>query len=146
MPLSYAGSESCPLPLAHTLLEWELNKEESENANQFHFFRDNFALGHYCSNLVPPRAKSVRELSAYQIFWVPFCRTLQSGKNSRDAQEYRAYKKVPPPLWNRARILNCELLKCFVHILTANIFESGPMPTPNKFFDGLSLLPSCKLG
>ena len=69
MPLSYAGSESCPLPLAHTLLEWELNKEESENANQFHFFCDNFALGHYCSNLVPPRAKSVRELSAsYQIF------------------------------------------------------------------------------
>ena len=66
--LSYAGSESCPLPLAHTLLEWELNKEESENANQFHFFCDNFALGHYCSNLVPPRAKSVRELSAYQIF------------------------------------------------------------------------------
>ena len=45
-----------------------MNKEESENANQFHFFRDNFALGHYCSNLVPPRAKSVRELSAYQLF------------------------------------------------------------------------------
>ena len=30
--------------------------------------------------------------------------------------------------------------------LTANIFESGPMPTPWKFLAGLPLLPSCKLG
>ena len=30
--------------------------------------------------------------------------------------------------------------------LTANIFESGPMPTPWKFLDGLLLLPSCELG
>ena len=29
--------------------------------------------------------------------------------------------------------------------LTANIFESGPMPTPSKFLARLPLLPSCKL-
>ena len=31
-------------------------------------------------------------------------------------------------------------------ILTANIFESGPMPTPWKILAGPPLLPSCKLG
>ena len=31
-------------------------------------------------------------------------------------------------------------------VLTANIFESGPMPTSWKFLDGPLLLPSCKLG
>ena len=30
--------------------------------------------------------------------------------------------------------------------LAANIFESGPMPTPWKILDGTPLLPSCKLG
>ena len=30
--------------------------------------------------------------------------------------------------------------------LTANIFESGPMPTPWKSLDRTPLLPSCKLG
>ena len=30
-------------------------------------------------------------------------------------------------------------------LLTANIFESGPMPTPLEFLAGPSLLPSCKL-
>jgi hypothetical protein len=30
--------------------------------------------------------------------------------------------------------------------LTANIFESGPMPTPQKFLAGPPLLLSCKLG
>ena len=112
MPLSYAGSESCPLPLAHTLLEWELNKEESENANQFHFFCDNFALGHYCSNLVPPRAKSVRELSAYQIFEYHFVLRFRVEKTLETCVQKSAL-----PLWNRARISTYELLKCFVHIL-----------------------------
>ena len=32
------------------------------------------------------------------------------------------------------------------YLLTANIFESRPMPTPWKFSDGSPLLPSCKLG
>ena len=27
--------------------------------------------------------------------------------------------------------------------LTANIFESGPMPTPWKFLDSLPVIPSC---
>ena len=31
-------------------------------------------------------------------------------------------------------------------VLTANNFESGPMPTPWNFLDGPPLLPSCKLG
>ena len=31
-------------------------------------------------------------------------------------------------------------------LLTANIFESGPIPTPWKFLVGLPLLSSCKLG
>ena len=31
-------------------------------------------------------------------------------------------------------------------ILTANIFESGPMTTPWKLLAGLPLLPNCKLG
>ena len=30
--------------------------------------------------------------------------------------------------------------------LTANIFESGPMPTPSKFLAGPSLLPGSKIG
>ena len=33
-----------------------------------------------------------------------------------------------------------------VKILTANIFESEPMPTPWKSLDMTPLLPSCKLG
>ena len=35
---------------------------------------------------------------------------------------------------------------CSVHILTAKIFESGPMPTLWNFLDRLPLLPSCKFG
>ena len=29
------------------------------------------------------------------------------------------------------------------NLLTANIFESGPMPTPWKFLDSLAVIPSC---
>ena len=36
-------------------------------------------------------------------------------------------------------------LLCTIH-LTANIVESGPMPTPWKFLAGPPLLPSCKFG
>ena len=34
-------------------------------------------------------------------------------------------------------------LHCGMFILTANIFESGPMPTPCKFLDSLPVIPSC---
>ena len=37
----------------------------------------------------------------------------------------------------------CEVLLFY---LTANIFESGPIPTPWKFLAGPPLLPSCKSG
>ena len=32
------------------------------------------------------------------------------------------------------------------NLLTANIFESGPMPTPWKFLESLKVIPSCYLG
>ena len=44
----------------------------------------------------------------------------------------------------KVRIL--ELFSFHSVDLTANIFESGPMPTPGKILDRPPLLPSCKLG
>ena len=41
---------------------------------------------------------------------------------------------------------NAFVTSWIVCILTANIFESGPMPTPWNFLDRPPLLPSCKLG
>ena len=54
------------------------------------------------------------------------------------------YVKFPIKLLKVSWCLQLKMVE--VVILTANIFESGPMPTPSKFLAGLSLLPSCKLG
>ena len=43
-----------------------------------------------------------------------------------------------------ARIKNDQGEKTFCTFLAANIFESGPMPTPRKFLALPPLLPSCK--
>ena len=37
-------------------------------------------------------------------------------------------------------------LNIFLFLLTANIFESGPMLTPWKFLDSLKVIPNCYLG
>ena len=41
--------------------------------------------------------------------------------------------------------IKCALTTVATH-LTANIFESGPMPTPWKFLDSPKVIPSCYLG
>ena len=46
-------------------------------------------------------------------------------------------------LWNRGPL---KVLNHIESIITANIFESGQMPTPWKSLDRMPLLPSCKLG
>ena len=39
-----------------------------------------------------------------------------------------------------------EVVAIHNDLLTANIFEIGPMPTPWKFLDSLPVIPSCYLG
>ena len=40
-------------------------------------------------------------------------------------------------------ITDCQMAVSMFEILTANIFESGPMPTPWKILDSLPVIPSC---
>ena len=76
---------------------------------------------------------------------------MRVNKNSNKFSSSRLYHDDPSIVYQ----LQIEICGSFTlayddlqgnNILTANIFESGPMPTPWKFLDRPPLLPSCKLG
>ena len=48
--------------------------------------------------------------------------------------------KFPFKVWFRCLVKAADFS---IRILTANIFESGPMPTPWKYLDSLPVIPSC---
>ena len=91
-------------------------------------------------------------LAMLSLFCSCFWTTTEEGKNpSRKFVHYIVYA----PILGLIEIVTFPLavfgyffwiLICNGKYLTANIFESGPMPTPWKFLNRPPLLPSCKLG
>ena len=65
-----------------------------------------------------------------------------SSDFQKEMSPTRCLKRSPTSLWS------CfyEEILLFGVYLTANIFESGPMPTSWKFLNSPPLLPSCELG
>ena len=91
-------------------------------------------------------------MAMLSLFCSCFWTTTEEGKNpSRKFVHYIVYA----PILGLIEIVTFPLavfgyffwiLICNGKYLTANIFESGPMPTSWKFLNRPPLLPSCKLG
>ena len=63
----------------------------------------------------------------------------------------KAWGDAHKPSINEVNLMSPEMLTIDLgtirlKLLTANVFESGPMSTPCKFLAGPPLLLSCKLG
>ena len=77
--------------------------------------------------------------------WIMYYITMIWKKISRKHRGMKVWKL--PKNWLHLIVLVDDLYDCFNgRALTANIFESGSMPTPWKFLAGSPAIPSCWLG
>ena len=139
---------------------------DSEKLRTFSLFSESEALNSAAA--ASQRNPEKSGLIGYYLFgpnepWSDMCSlSLRSLANAKSSSS-RSRTRAEPEKRARARDLSLEThlttdllrdrslttLTKFWPLLTiylaANIFESGPLQTPWKFFDRLPLLPSCKL-